>query len=122
MDKGGKGASDQEAITPSDNRTNENLVSGELGGGSGNVGPEDFFARLTPVEKQLLLLRDELYNGSWSEMETDLRNRLDKKPYIFRLMNRIEEDLARIDTIRRYEIAQGVNLGLFLDTGKDDNE
>ena len=65
-------------------------------------------------EKQLLLLRNELYDGSWNEMEADLRNRLDRKPYIFRLMNRIEDDLARIDRLRAYEEENDVDLGVFL--------
>jgi hypothetical protein len=81
---------------------------------------QDFFARLSPEERQLLLLRDELYDGSWDDMEADLRHRLDRKPYIFRLMNRIEDDLARIVRLRSYEEQHGVDLGVFLRSVSDD--
>ena len=59
--------------------------------------------RLSPEEQQLLLLRDELYDGSWDDMETDLRRRLERKPHIFQLVGRIEHDLARIARLRAYE-------------------
>lgn len=62
-----------------------------------------FRPRLSREEKHLLLLRDELYGGRWDELEADLRNRMERKPYIFRLMNRIEDDLARIARLRAYE-------------------
>ena len=75
---------------------------------------QEFFSRLSREEKQLLLLRNELYDGSWDEMETDLRHRLERKPYIFRLMNRIEDDLARISRLRAYEEDHHVDLGVFL--------
>ena len=68
-------------------------------------------SRLSPEEKHLLLLRNELYDGSWEELETDLRNRLEGKPYIFRLFNRIEDDLARIARLRAYEDRYGVDSG-----------
>lgn len=75
---------------------------------------QEFFSRLSREEKQLLLLRNELYDGSWDEMESDLRHRLERKPYIFRLMNRIEDDLARIGLLRAYEEEYDVDLGVFL--------
>jgi hypothetical protein len=71
----------------------------------------EFFRSLSREERQLILLRDELYDGSWDEMVEDLRDRLAGKPYIFKLMNRIEEDLARIERLRKYEGEQGVDLG-----------
>ena len=83
--------------------------------------PSEFFARLSREERQLLLLRDELYDGSWDDMEEDLRRRLNRKPYIYRLMNRIEEDLRRIARLRAYEEAQGVDLGVFLKSETDDS-
>jgi hypothetical protein len=75
----------------------------------------EYFTRLTPEEKQLLLIRNELYGGSWDEMESDLRRRLERKPYIFRLTNRIEDDLAGIRLLRAYEDQHGVDLGVFLE-------
>ena len=71
----------------------------------------EFYRSLSREERQLILLRDELYDGSWEEMVEDLRDRLAGKPYIFKLMNRIEEDLVRIERLRRYEEDNGVDLG-----------
>ncbi|MEM7166436.1 MAG: hypothetical protein AAF581_13305 [Planctomycetota bacterium] len=64
---------------------------------------------------QLLVLRDELYDGSWDEMKRDLEDRRDGKPFIFKLVNRIEEDLARIERLAGFEDKHGVNLSDFLD-------
>ena len=71
----------------------------------------EFYRSLSTEEKLLITLRDELYSGSWESMLADLRARLEGKPYIFRLATRIEEDIARIDRLRRYEAESGVNLG-----------
>jgi hypothetical protein len=81
---------------------------------------QEFFSRLSPEEKQLILLRNELYDGSWDDMEEDLRDRLERKPYVFRLMNRIEDDLGRILRLRSYEEQHDVDLGVFLRTSLDD--
>ena len=70
-----------------------------------------FLSRLSPEEKQLLLLRDELYGGQWDEMETDMRSRMERKPHVFQLTNRIEDDLARIARLRAYEERCGVDSG-----------
>ncbi|HAK97507.1 MAG TPA: hypothetical protein DCM87_21585 [Planctomycetes bacterium] len=67
-----------------------------------------------------MLLRNELYGGSWDEMERDLRRRLERKPFVFRLMHRIEEDLARIARVRAYEEAHRTDLGVFLTSDTDD--
>ncbi|MBV8878465.1 MAG: hypothetical protein JO332_00740, partial [Planctomycetaceae bacterium] len=53
---------------------------------SSKVSPHDKFAAgLSPDEKTLVTLRDELYGGSWDQMLGDLRDRLKGKPYIFKL-------------------------------------
>lgn len=69
-----------------------------------------YYAALTEEERMLLILRDELYGGSWDKMEEDLRNRLKGRPYIFKLVNRIEEDLKRIEKLRSYEQKHKINL------------
>jgi len=43
-------------------------------------------------------------------METDLRDRLQGRPYIFKLVNRIEEDLERIQKLRSYEEEHKIDL------------
>jgi hypothetical protein len=76
--------------------------------------PEDphkrFYQSLTKEEAMLLVLRDELYTGSWDKMIRDLEDRLKGKPYIFKLVNRIEEDIARIRKIKGYEERHKINL------------
>ena len=59
----------------------------------------------------LVVLKRELYEGSWDEMEADLRARLEGRPYIFRLAHRISEDLERIVRLRAFERQAGVDLG-----------
>jgi hypothetical protein len=71
------------------------------------------FSSLTQEEKMLLVLRDELYGGSWDRMTQDLRDRLSGKPYIFKLVHRIEEDLVRIEKLRGYETKHSVNLAKY---------
>jgi len=58
---------------------------------------------LSREELMLISLRDELYQGSWDCMVRDLKSRLEGKKYIFKLANRIEDDLARIEKLRAIE-------------------
>lgn len=73
-----------------------------------------FVQSLSPEETQLIVLRDELYFGSWAEMRHDLEDRRAGKPFIFKLIHRIEEDLARIDRLSAFEASHGVNLSEYL--------
>lgn len=70
----------------------------------------EFVRGLSAEEKMLIALRDELYVGSWERMLADLRDRLQGRPYIFKLVNRIEEDLTRIERLQSYELKHRVNL------------
>ena len=70
---------------------------------------------MTREERMLVVLKRELYEGSWHEMETDLRARLDGKPFIFKLVHRIEDDLARIDRLRAFEASADVDLGDYVE-------
>jgi hypothetical protein len=69
-----------------------------------------FAEGLGKAERVLVVVRDELYGGSWDELERDLRARLDRKPYIFKLNTRIDEDLSRIEKLRAFEELEGVDL------------
>lgn len=71
---------------------------------------QTYYDGLSEEAKMLLVLRDELYMGSWDKMVDDLRNRLKGRPYIFKLVNRIEEDLERIEALRSYEEKHKINL------------
>ena len=70
----------------------------------------DFAASLASGERLLVTLRDELYEGSWEKMLEDLRDRLEKRPYIFKLSSRIESDMAAIEKLQAYETTNGINL------------
>ena len=78
------------------------------------ASPKEFAENLTEEERMLLTLRDELYEGSWENMLQDLRDRLKGKPYIFKLVNRIEEDIVRIEKLKHFEEEQSVNLTDYL--------
>ena len=62
-----------------------------------------FVASLTPEERVLVVLKHELYEGSWDEMLLDLQARLEGKPYIFKLASRIEDDIERIHRMKEFE-------------------
>ena len=71
---------------------------------------EDYVRSLTREEAQLLALRTYLYEGSWDDMVADLVARREGRPYVFKLQTRIEEDLHRIENLRRYEEENQVDL------------
>ena len=71
---------------------------------------EKYLAGLSADERTLLALRDELYGGAWDLMLGDLRDRLKGKPYIFKLVNRIQDDIVRIEKLSEYERKHRVNL------------
>lgn len=80
---------------------------------SGSVGAndvDDFVDRLTDEDKMLIRLREELYEGRWEAMLADLNDRLHGRPYIFRLASRIQDDMARVQRLSRFEREKGVNL------------
>jgi hypothetical protein len=75
---------------------------------------QEFIDRLTQEERMLILLQSELYENSWLAMVNDLRNRLDGKPYIFKLASRIQDDIARIEKLQSFEREHNVKLSDFI--------
>jgi len=71
---------------------------------------QEFVSRLTEEERMLILLHRELYENSWLAMLNDLRNRLDGKPYIFKLANRIKDDVERIERMQKFEARHNIDL------------
>ena len=69
-----------------------------------------FVEALTSQERMLVVLKRELYEGSWQEMQADLKARLEGGPYIFKLAHRISDDLERIERLRAFEREHGVDL------------
>ena len=70
----------------------------------------DYVSRLGDEHKMLVALKAHLYGGSWEPMLDDLRNRLAGKPYIFKLANRIQDDIERIEQMRQFEAEHDVDL------------
>ena len=70
----------------------------------------DYVNRLSDEHRMLVALKAQLYGGSWEPMLDDLRNRLAGKPYIFKLVHRIHDDIERIEEMRRFEAEHKVDL------------
>ncbi|MBN1127305.1 MAG: hypothetical protein JXA82_20050 [Sedimentisphaerales bacterium] len=75
----------------------------------------EFVDRLDDEHKMLVILKAQLYGGRWEPMLDDLQNRLDGKPYIFKLANRISDDIDRIRRMKAFETEQGVDLAEFVE-------
>ncbi|MCX7703471.1 MAG: hypothetical protein N2234_05165 [Planctomycetota bacterium] len=69
-----------------------------------------FVRSLKPEERLLIMLRDELYGGKWDNLKQDLKDRLEGRPYVFKLAGRIKDDLARIEKLEGYEKKHNIDL------------
>ncbi|MFH1614716.1 MAG: hypothetical protein ABIG61_06505 [Planctomycetota bacterium] len=76
---------------------------------------QDYVASLSNEYRMLVVLKKDLYEGSWDPMLDDLHNRLTGKPYIFKLTNRINDDIQRINQMREFESKHGIDLADFVD-------
>ena len=91
------------------------------GKGSANSGVAvtkvvtDYVDRLSDEHRMLVVLKNQLYAGSWEPMIDDLQNRLAGKPYIFKLVNRIRDDIDRIEEMRQFEDENGVDLADYVE-------
>ena len=70
----------------------------------------DFIAGLSDEHRMLVILKAQLYGGTWEPMLDDLQNRLEGKPYIFKLANRIKDDVERIEQMRKFEEKHNIDL------------
>ena len=74
-----------------------------------------FVDSMPSEERMLVLLKRELYEGSWDEMTADLKARLEGRPYIFKLAHRIADDLERIERLREFERRNRVDLSKYVE-------
>ncbi|MDY7010738.1 MAG: hypothetical protein SVV80_08310 [Planctomycetota bacterium] len=74
-----------------------------------------FVRQMSREERMLVVLKRNLYEGAWDDMVADLKARLEGKPYIFRLANRITDDLERIERLRIYETENNVDLSDYVE-------
>ena len=81
-----------------------------------SVVPEvDAFIRgLNDQYRMLVILKSQLYGGRWEPMLEDLQNRLEGKPYIFKLANRIKDDVDRIQEMQSFEKKHDIDLADFV--------
>ena len=70
----------------------------------------DYVDRLSEEHRMLVILKAQLYDGTWDSILNDLKNRLAGKPYIFKLVNRINEDIERIEEMQQFETEHNVDL------------
>lgn len=75
-----------------------------------NKAVSDFVEGLSNEHRMLVVLKAQLYGGTWEPMVDDLRNRLAGKPYIFKLANRIEDDIERIEQMQQFETEHKIDL------------
>ena len=82
---------------------------------SASKAVSDFVAALSDERRMLVILKAQLYGGSWEPMLDDLRNRLEGKPYIFKLANRIKDDIERIGQMQEFEQEHHVDLAEYVE-------
>jgi len=70
----------------------------------------DFVSGLGDEQRMLVVLKSQLYDGKWEPMLDDLGNRLEGKPYIFKLASRIKDDIERIERLRKFENEHNIDL------------
>ena len=75
----------------------------------------DFVNTLSAEQRMLVVLKAQLYDGMWEPMLDDLRNRLEGKPYIFKLASRIEDDIERIEEMAEFEREHNIDLADYVD-------
>ena len=73
-----------------------------------------FWRGLSRDETSLVSIREELYAGSWKDLEADLRQRLKGKPVIKKLTERLRSDIRTVKKLRMFESKYGVNLNVML--------
>lgn len=74
-----------------------------------------FVNGLSNEHRMLIVLKAQLYDGTWEPMLDDLRNRLTGKPYIFKLANRIKDDIGRIEQMQKFEAEHNIDLADYVD-------
>ncbi|MCK4958973.1 MAG: hypothetical protein KAT00_06225 [Planctomycetes bacterium] len=71
---------------------------------------KEYVDGLDDKHRMLVVLKAQLYGGGWEPMLDDLNNRLAGNPYIFKLVNRIKDDVERIGEMQAFELEHGVDL------------
>ena len=88
----------------------ESQKNEKSGGPAVDASVESFVESLDKEHRMLVVLKAQLYSRRWEPMLDDLHNRLDGKPYIFKLANRINEDIERIERMQKFEAEHNIDL------------
>ena len=80
-----------------------------------NPTVDPFVQALDEPQRMLVILKAQLYGGQWEPMLEDLQNRLEGKPYIFKLANRIKDDIDRIHRLQVFEKENGIDLADYVE-------
>ena len=80
-----------------------------------NKDVQDYVAELSNEHRMLVVLKKQLYDGMWEPMLDDLHNRLAGKPYIFKLVNRIRDDIERIEQMQKFEGEHDIDLADYVE-------
>ncbi len=94
--------------------TNDAKKTGNQKDSSLDALAKDFVRGLDNEHKMLVVLKAQLYGGSWLPMLDDLQNRLEGKPYIFKLSTRIKDDVQRIEQMKAFEESNGIDLAEYV--------
>jgi len=76
---------------------------------------DEYVAGLSDEHRMLVVLKVQLYGGTWEPMLDDLNNRLNDKPYIFKLVNRINDDIKRIEDMQKFENEHNIDLADYVE-------
>ena len=90
------------------------LQGGKNSTTAANKAITDYVERLSKECRMLVILKRQLYDNSWEPMLDDLKNRLGGRPYIFKLANRIQDDIERIEQMSQFEAENGIDLADFI--------
>ena len=74
----------------------------------------DFINGLSDEHRMLVILKAQLYDDMWEPMLDDLQNRLSGTPYIFKLVNRIQDDIKRIEEMQEFESEHNIDLADYI--------
>jgi len=90
-------------------------IQNKPGKNATNKVVSDYVKTLSEEHQMLVVLKHQLYGGVWEPMLDDLRNRISGKPYIFKLVHRIQDDIERIEELRKFEHDHKVDLADYVE-------
>lgn len=69
-----------------------------------------FLDSLDDNDRMLLDVLEVLYEGSWRDLLKDLRAARDGEPFVFKIADRVEQDIERVERMAAFEKQYGVKL------------